>query len=136
MDSPEALAVRSVADCTSGFLGGTSGKVWRFGSGSPGNGKGEVLSGYLLHESRDGALSSTMRGTIAALLIAEAKGPNPRISGSDSQATCQECGESWVRIFPGSPGVARSGETKVGGTKWKTLGGSHVSVVVCFPQGW
>ena len=39
--------------------------------GSPGKGKGEVLSGYLLQQSRDGASASTLRGTIAGVRIAE-----------------------------------------------------------------
>ena len=42
--------------------------------GSPGKGKGEVLSGYLLQQSKDGASSSTMRGTIASVRIAEDMG--------------------------------------------------------------
>ena len=70
-DSPEAMAVHSVADRTSRRWGGTLGKLWKYAMGSPGKGKGEVLSGYLLQQSRDGASASTLRGTIAAVRIAE-----------------------------------------------------------------
>ena len=52
-------------------VGGTLGKLWKYAMGSPGRGKGGVLSGYLLQHSRVGALSSTMQGTIAAVRIAE-----------------------------------------------------------------
>ena len=38
-DSPEALAVHSVADRTSRGWGGTLGKLWKFAMGSPVQGK-------------------------------------------------------------------------------------------------
>ena len=70
-DSPEAMAVHSVAVRTSRRWGGTLGKLWKYAMGSPGKGKGEVLSGYLLQQSRDGASASILRGTIAAVRFAE-----------------------------------------------------------------
>ena len=47
------------------------GKLWKFAMGSPGQRKGEVLSGYLLLQSKNGASASSMRGTIAAVQIAK-----------------------------------------------------------------
>ena len=52
--------------------GGGLGKLWKYAS--PGKGKGVVLLGYLLQQPRDGASASSMRGTIAAVLIAEDMG--------------------------------------------------------------
>ena len=73
-DSPEAPALHSVADRISRRWGGSLGKLRKYAMGSPGKGKGEVLSGYLLQQSRDWASSSTMRGTIAAVRIDEDMG--------------------------------------------------------------
>ena len=73
-DSPEALVVHSIADRTSRRGGGAMGKLWKFAMGSPGKGKGEVLLGFLLQQSRDGASASSMWGIIAALRIAEDMG--------------------------------------------------------------
>ena len=52
-DSPVAMAVHSVVDRTSRRWGGTLGKLWKYAMGTPGKEKGEVLSGYLLQQSRD-----------------------------------------------------------------------------------
>ena len=41
------------------------------GIGSPGLGKGEVLPGYLLLQSREGALTSAMHGTISTVRLIE-----------------------------------------------------------------
>ena len=78
-DSPEELAAQSVVERTLMRCRATLGMLWKYAMGSPGKGKGEVPSGYLLQLSRDGALPFTMRGTIVALRIAEEMGWIPAI---------------------------------------------------------
>ena len=76
--------------------------------GSPGKGKGEVLSGYLLQQFRDGASSFTMRGTIAAVRTAEDMGWIPATVAPIHRRLAKG-GGGGVLSSNFTPGVARSG---------------------------
>ena len=133
-DSPEALAVHSVADCTSKRWGGTLGKLWKFAMGSPGKGKGEVLSRFLLRQSRGGASASSMRGTIAAVRIAEDTGwIPPTVALIHRRLAKSGGGGTRIPILPFPSGSAGSSEKGMGGTGWEAHGGAHVRIVVHFP---
>ena len=138
--SKQAASGHSVADCTSRRWGGTWGKLWKYAIVSPGKGKGGVLSGFLLRQPRDGASASSMRGTIAAVRIAEDMGwtpPWPRFTGAWPKAR----GGGRLSILPFSLDTQGSGQKGVGYAGGAAHGGTHVPFVVrlparLLPSGW
>ena len=83
--------------------------------GSPGKGKGEVLSRYLLQQSKDGASSSTMRGTLAAVRIAQDMGWIPQtVAPIHRRLAKSGGGGSRVPVLPVPSGVPGSGKKGVG----------------------
>ena len=113
-DSPEAMAVHSVADRTSRKWGGVLGKLWRFAMGSPGLGKGAVLSGYLLQQARGGeggGFSLRYAWHHRGCPLGRGHGLDSPHCGPDTPEACQVRRGARVSILPFSPGPAGGSHT-------------------------
>ena len=99
--------------------------------GSPGKGKGEVLSGLLLQQSRDGASASSLRGAIVALRIVQDMGWIPPIVAPIHRRLAKSGGEGGLPIVPFSSRTHGSGKKVVGYTEGAVGGGGGMLALVC-----